>query len=96
MKCYYGNATKLPLLQAAGAESAELLIIAIDDEDDCMEIIGICGKHFPHLKIFARACSQNHAYRLRDAGVKFFVEQLGSSTPPSQPGSLSLRRLKLP
>ncbi|YCM45772.1 monovalent cation:proton antiporter-2 (CPA2) family protein [Verrucomicrobiaceae bacterium 227] len=79
MKCYYGNATRLPLLKAAGAESAELLIIAIDDEDDCLEIVRICQDHFPHLKVFARACSRLHAYRLKDAGVKFFVEQLGSS-----------------
>ena len=79
MKCYYGNATRLPLLKAAGAETAELLIIAIDDEDDCMKIIEICRSHFPHLKLLARACSRNHAYLLHESGVRFFIEQLGSS-----------------
>ena len=44
-----------------------------------MEIIEICRKHFPHLKILARACSRRHAYELHEAGVRFFIEQLGSS-----------------
>lgn len=79
MTCYYGNATRLQLLKAAGAENAEVFIIAINDEDDCMKIIKTCRLHFPHLKLFARACSRDHAYQLHGAGVKFFIEQLGSS-----------------
>ena len=79
LKCYFGDATKPRLLKAAGAEQAELLIIAIDVEDECMDIIESCRKHFPHLRILARACSRDHAYRLHEAGVTFFIEQLGSS-----------------
>ncbi len=79
LKCYYGDATRPPLLKAAGAEEAKILIIAIEDEDESMGIIETCRKHFPHLKIFARACSRNHAHQLHEAGVRFFVEQLGSS-----------------
>lgn len=44
-----------------------------------MGIIESCRKHFPHLEILARACSRDHAYRLHEAGVAFFIEQLGSS-----------------
>ncbi|MGI9240322.1 MAG: hypothetical protein ACR2RV_05945, partial [Verrucomicrobiales bacterium] len=29
--------------------------------------------------ILARACSRDHAYRLHEAGVDLFIEQLGSS-----------------
>lgn len=79
LKCYYGDATRPQLLKAAGAEDAKLIVLAIDDEAECMEIIEICRKHFPHLKIFARACSRHHAYELHEAGVKFYVEQLSSS-----------------
>lgn len=77
--CYYGDASRLELLHAAGAAEAKILIIAIDDEDDCMKIIDHCHKHFPQLRILARACSRNHAYLLHEAGVEYFVEQLGSS-----------------
>lgn len=79
LKCYYGDATRPHLLKAAGAEEAELLILAIDSEDECMEVIDTCRKHFPHLKILARACSRQHAFLLHEAGVRFFIEQLGSS-----------------
>lgn len=79
LRCYYGDATRPRLLKAAGAEDAELLVIAIDHEDDCMQIIESCGKHFPHLRILARACSRDHAYRLHEIGVAYFIEQLGSS-----------------
>ena len=79
MKCYYGDATRLQLLRAAGAEEAKILVIAVDDEEQCMSIIETCKKHFPHLKLLARACSRNHAYELHDAGVRYFIEQLGSS-----------------
>lgn len=79
LKCYYGDATRLELLHAAGAEEAQILIIAIDDEDQCLEIIEKAQEHFPHLKILARACSRDHAYRLHESGVTYFIEQLGSS-----------------
>lgn len=79
LKCYYGDATRLELLHAAGAADARILIIAVDDEDDCMEIVEHSQKHFPHLKILARACSRDHVYLLHEAGVKYFIEQLGSS-----------------
>ncbi|MFV0416801.1 MAG: NAD-binding protein, partial [Chthoniobacterales bacterium] len=79
VKCYYGDASRLQLLQAAGAEDAEVLILAIDDEEECMSIIETCHKHFAQLKIFARACSREHACRLYKAGVRFFGEQLASS-----------------
>lgn len=79
LKCYYGDATRPHLLKAAGAEDAELLIIAIDNEEECMSIIDTCRKHYPHLKLFARACSRYHAYQLHEIGVKYYIEQLGSS-----------------
>ncbi|MES2476471.1 MAG: monovalent cation:proton antiporter-2 (CPA2) family protein [Verrucomicrobiota bacterium] len=79
LKCYYGDATRLPLLRAAGAAEAKLILLALDNEEDCVTIIHHCRRHFPHLKILARACSRDHAYQLHDLDVAFFVEQLGSS-----------------
>ncbi|MEM1084033.1 MAG: monovalent cation:proton antiporter-2 (CPA2) family protein [Verrucomicrobiota bacterium] len=79
IQTYYGDATRLELLQSAGAAEAKILIIAIDDEDACMQIIDHCRKHFPNLQLLARACSRDHAYRLHEEKVEFFIEQLGSS-----------------
>ncbi len=40
------------------------LIIAIDDEEKSLLIVETVQKHFPNLKILARAAGRDHAYRL--------------------------------
>jgi monovalent cation:proton antiporter-2 (CPA2) family protein len=79
-KVFYGDASRLELLQAAGADKAQLLIVAIDDEEKSLLIIETAQKHFPNLKILARAAGRDHAYRLLSHGVEhIFRETLGSS-----------------
>ena len=46
-KVFYGDAARVDLLHAAGAERAKLLVIAIDDEDTVLEVIDIVQQHFP-------------------------------------------------
>lgn len=79
LRCFYGDATRLPLLEAAGAAEAELFVIAIDHENQSMKIVETCQKHFPNLELMVRACSRDHAYRLEETGVCYFIEQLDSS-----------------
>ncbi len=69
---FYGDAARKDLLHAAGAESAKLLVIAVDEADKSLEIIHVAQTHFPHLKIFARAIDRRHAYELRKAGIEGF------------------------
>jgi monovalent cation:proton antiporter-2 (CPA2) family protein len=69
LKVFYGNAARHDLLHAAGAEKARLLVLAIDDSKKILDIIEIVKKHFPHLRIFARAGGRTRAYELLDAGV---------------------------
>ena len=79
-KVFYGDASRLELLHAAGADKAQLLIVAIDDEEKSLLIIETAQKHFPNLKILARAAGRDHAYRLLSHGVEhIFRETLGSS-----------------
>jgi glutathione-regulated potassium-efflux system protein KefB len=79
-KVFYGDASRLELLHSAGADKAKLLIVAIDDEEKSLLIIDTAHKHFPHLKILARAAGRDHAYRLLSHGVEhIFRETLGSS-----------------
>ena len=70
MRVFYGDATRHDLLEAAGAEKAKLLILAIDDPQRTMEIVKYVKKRFPHLEILARANARSDAYELMDAGVK--------------------------
>ena len=80
LKVFYGDASRLELLRAAGADQAKLLIVAIDDEEKSLLIVETAQKHFPNLKIFARAFGRDHADRLIEQGVEnIFRETLGSS-----------------
>ena len=66
---YYGDATRVDLLRSAGAERAKLLIAAIDSTDINHEVIQVTRKHFPNLKIMARARNRFDAYEILDLGV---------------------------
>jgi monovalent cation:proton antiporter-2 (CPA2) family protein len=79
-KVFYGDASRPEMLQAAGADTAKLIIIAIDDEEKSLVIVDTVQKHFPNLQILARAAGRDHAYRLLRHGVdRIFRETLGSS-----------------
>ena len=66
---YYGDITRLDLLEAAGAAEAELLIIAIGDINKSRELVELAAKHYPHLKIAANASDRSSAYGLMDLGI---------------------------
>lgn len=79
-KVYYGDASRLDLLHAAGAKDAEIFVLAIDDPDSSLKIAETVKKHFPHLKIVARARNRQHVFDLMDLGVtNIFRETFASS-----------------
>ncbi len=78
-KVYYGDATELELLRAAGAEGAESIVITCNDPEDAMAIVQLCQHHFPHLKILARARGRVEAHELLQAGVTQFSRETFSS-----------------
>jgi voltage-gated potassium channel Kch len=69
LKVFYGDASRVDLLRAAGAEEARLLIVAVDQPEKTIEIVATAQKHFPHLKILARTHSYLDAYELIDMGI---------------------------
>ena len=69
-KVFYGDATRLDLLHAAGAKGAKLLVNAIDDVEDSLKLTDIVREHFPNLKMVARARNVTHYVQLRQRGVE--------------------------
>lgn len=87
----FGDATRLDLLRAAGAETAKILIVAIDDREQATKLTETARSAFPHLVILARAWDRRHAYALLDAGADHIeVETYESSL---QLGREALTRL---
>ncbi len=78
-KVYYGDATELELLRAAGAETAQSIVITCNGPEDAMEIVRLCQHHFPHLQILARARGRVEAHELLQAGVTQFSRETFSS-----------------
>jgi monovalent cation:proton antiporter-2 (CPA2) family protein len=72
---YYGDASRLELLRAAHAENAEVLVLAIDDVEASLKTAELARKHFPNLKIFARARNRQHAFRLMDLAVRYTIRE---------------------
>jgi glutathione-regulated potassium-efflux system ancillary protein KefC/glutathione-regulated potassium-efflux system protein KefB len=65
---HYGDATRLDLLRAAGADKAKILLVAIDDKDKAVELVKAATEYFPNLTIIARAFDRRHAYELVRVG----------------------------
>jgi monovalent cation:proton antiporter-2 (CPA2) family protein len=82
---FYGDASRLELLRAAHAENAELFVLAVDDVEASLRTAELIRKHFPQLKIFARARNRQHAFRLMDLDVRYVIrETLVSSLEMSE------------
>ncbi len=69
-KVFYGDATRVDLLESAGAAQAKVLINAIDDVEANLELTRLAKENFPNLKIIARARDVDHWYQLRQLGVE--------------------------
>jgi glutathione-regulated potassium-efflux system ancillary protein KefC/glutathione-regulated potassium-efflux system protein KefB len=74
-KIYFGDASRLDLLRAAHADQAEIFVLAIDDVEASIKTAEMVKKHYPHLKIYARARNRLHAYRLMDIGVDRLIRE---------------------
>ncbi|MGH8224053.1 MAG: NAD-binding protein, partial [Woeseiaceae bacterium] len=84
-KVYYGDASKLDLLRAAGAANASIFVLAIDDMAASIRTAETVLRHFPNLTIVARARNRRHQHRLMDLGVRhIFRETLLSSLAMSE------------
>ncbi len=66
---YYGDATRLDLLQNAGVKDASALIIALNDVEDSIHIAEMIRETCPDVKLFARARNRQHEIKLREVGV---------------------------
>lgn len=69
IKVYYGDASRIELLEAAGCARASLFVLAVDDAEEALGIARTVRQHFPRLRIIARARDRPHFIEMRRAGV---------------------------
>jgi glutathione-regulated potassium-efflux system protein KefB len=68
-KAFFGDASRADILEAAQADKARAIVIAVDDIEASMRIAELVQKNYPKLPMLARARNRNHAHRLLDLGV---------------------------
>lgn len=79
-KVYYGDATKIPTLRAAGIEDAEILVLCLDDPEDNKFVADVVRENYPRVKIFVRAKNRIDAYEYLNNGINnIYRETLGTA-----------------
>lgn len=69
-KVFFGDATRLDILESAGLSDASLVIAAIDSPEANKRMIETVREKYPDKKILARSRNRFDAYELIDVGVK--------------------------
>ncbi|RZL89487.1 MAG: glutathione-regulated potassium-efflux system protein KefC [Variovorax sp.] len=80
IRVFYGDATRLDLLRTAGAGTASVLVVAVDDIEQSLAIVDLARKHFPNARIVARARNVGHLYQLLDRKVEFIEREMFESS----------------
>jgi glutathione-regulated potassium-efflux system ancillary protein KefC len=79
-RVFYGDATRLDLLRTAGAATARVLVVAVDDIEQSLTIVDLAREHFPNARIVARARNVGHLFQLLDRGVDSIERELFESS----------------
>ena len=74
-KIHYGDAQRVDLLRAAGADKAKILVVALDDTVATNVVVDMAKKHFPNLTLFVRARNRQHVFELMNLGVTRFSRE---------------------
>jgi glutathione-regulated potassium-efflux system protein KefB len=89
-KAYYGDARRADLLAAAGADTAKLLVVAVDDPDTALEIAQRAREQYPALPVIARARSRSDAFEYVALGVPALRETFGSALDAAEAALIQL------
>lgn len=74
-KVYFGDATRLSVLRAAGAEEAQMIVLCINNRSAIKRSVELIRSEFPQAAIFARATDRTHAIELMNMDVDFQVRE---------------------
>ncbi|HEY0599776.1 monovalent cation:proton antiporter-2 (CPA2) family protein [Brevundimonas sp.] len=74
-KVFYGDGSRLDVLRASGAETAETILVCVDKSETADRIVELVKAEFPLTKLFVRAYDRGHAIRLVQAGVEYQLRE---------------------
>ena len=74
-KVHYGDGTRLDVLHASGAATAEAILVCVDKPEAADKIVELCRSEFPLAKLYVRSFDRGHSLRLIHAGVDFQIRE---------------------
>jgi monovalent cation:proton antiporter-2 (CPA2) family protein len=80
VKSYYGDATRIELLEAAGIREAKVLVVALVNIEASLAVVRLVKAHFPHITLIVRARDRAHAYQLAELGVENPIREIYESS----------------
>ena len=75
VKTYFGDGSRPELLRTAGIEKATVLVVAIDNKAEAVQIVRFAREANPHIKIVARAYDRRHLFELHRAGADEIIRE---------------------
>lgn len=74
-KVYYGDGTRLDVLRASGAATAEAILVCVDKPEAADRIVQLVKDEFPVAKLFVRSFDRGHTIRLIEARVDYQIRE---------------------
>ncbi|MEQ8409627.1 MAG: monovalent cation:proton antiporter-2 (CPA2) family protein [Gammaproteobacteria bacterium] len=79
-RLYFGDMSRLDLLQSAGVKHAKILVVAVDEMEQSLAIIDLAREQNPDIHIVARAINRFHAYELHKREIKSVIRDTFASS----------------
>ncbi|MBU8975090.1 monovalent cation:proton antiporter-2 (CPA2) family protein [Lysobacter sp. MMG2] len=74
-KIYYGDGTRLDVLRASGAHTAQVIAVCIDNKDAANRIVEVAKAEFSQARLLVRSYDREHSLELINAGVDVQVRE---------------------
>jgi monovalent cation:proton antiporter-2 (CPA2) family protein len=72
---FYGDASQVDVLKAAGAGQAVVLVCTLDRIEPAVQLVNVMRQHYPEIAVYARGHDRNHCNQLLEAGASFAVSE---------------------
>jgi glutathione-regulated potassium-efflux system protein KefB len=89
-RCYYGDASRLDLLEEAGIAKAKLIVICVNDPIATLNIAKLIKERWPNVAIVVRARSRTDAFDLRELDLHPIRETFYSALEAAKQSLLAI------
>lgn len=74
-KIYYGDGSRLDILHASGADTAEAIVVCVDHKETTNKIVELVQNEFPMAKLLVRYYDREHALHLVKQNVDYMIRE---------------------